>query len=150
MPQSFAQILVHLVFSTKNRKPTLADEIRDELHAYLGGIVENQKGTLLKVGSVADHIHLLIAHPRTCAPSELVLEIKTGSSKWLKTKGARYADFHWPNGYGMFSISPSHRAGLERYSANQAEHHRKETFQAEYRRLLERYGIPFDGRYVWD
>ncbi|MFN9594073.1 MAG: transposase [Pirellulaceae bacterium] len=88
MPQSFAQILVHLVFSTKNRKPTLADEIRDELHAYLGGIVENQKGTLLKVGSVADHIHLLIAHPRTCAPSELVLEIKTGSSKWLKTKGS--------------------------------------------------------------
>lgn len=88
MPQSFAQILVHLVFSTKNRKPTLADEIRDELHAYLGGIVENQKGSLLKVGSVADHIHLLIAHPRTCAPSELVLEIKTGSSKWLKTKGS--------------------------------------------------------------
>lgn len=88
MPQSFAQILVHLVFSTKNRKPTLADDIRDELHAYLGGIVENQKGTLLKVGSVADHIHLLIAHPRTCAPSELVLEIKTGSSKWLKTKGS--------------------------------------------------------------
>ncbi len=150
MPQSFAQILVHLVFSTKNRKTTLADDIRDELHAYLGGIVENQKGTLLKVGSVADHIHLLIAHPRTCAPSELVLEIKTGSSKWLKTKGARYADFHWQNGYGMFSISPSHRAALERYSANQAEHHRKETFQAEYRRLLERYGIPFDGRYVWD
>ncbi len=88
MPQSFAQILVHLVFSTKNRKTTLADEIRDELHAYLGGIVENQKGTLLKVGSVADHIHLLIAHPRTCAPSDLVLEIKTGSSKWLKTKGS--------------------------------------------------------------
>ncbi|MFN9549025.1 MAG: transposase [Pirellulaceae bacterium] len=79
---------MHLVFSTKNRKPTLADEIRDELHAYLGGIVDNQKGTLLKVGSVADHIHLLIAHPRTCAPSELVLEIKTGSSKWLKTKGS--------------------------------------------------------------
>jgi REP element-mobilizing transposase RayT len=88
MPQSFAQILVHLVFSTKNRKPTLADEIRDELHAYLGGIVENKKGTLLKVGSVADHIHLLTAQPRTCAPSELVLEIKTGSSKWLKTKGS--------------------------------------------------------------
>lgn len=89
MPQSFAQILVHLVFSAKNRNPTLADDIRDELHAYLGGIVENQKGTLLKVGSVADHIHLLTAQPRTCAPSELVLEIKTGSSKWLKTKGSR-------------------------------------------------------------
>ncbi|MFM8173720.1 MAG: IS200/IS605 family transposase [Pirellulaceae bacterium] len=150
MPQSLAQILVHLVFSTKNRKPTLADDVRDELHAYLGGIVENQKGTLLKVGSVADHIHLLIAHPRTCSPSDLVLEIKTGSSKWLKTKGARYADFHWQKGYGIFSISPSHRAALERYIANQAEHHWKETFEAGYRRLLEKYGIPFDDRYVWD
>jgi hypothetical protein len=76
MPQSLAQILVHLVFSTKNRKPLLADDVRDDLHAYLGGIVENQKGMLLKAGSVADHIHLLIAHPRTCSPSQLVLEIQ--------------------------------------------------------------------------
>ncbi|MBL9154855.1 MAG: transposase [Verrucomicrobiales bacterium] len=81
MPQSLAQILVHLVFSTKNREPWLTDAIRDELHAYIGGIVENQKGTLLKAGSVSDHIHLLIAHPRTCTPSDLVQEIKTGSSK---------------------------------------------------------------------
>ena len=105
MPQSLAQILVHLVFSTKNRNETLEDGIREELHAYIGGIVENQKGNLLKAGSVADHIHLLIAHPRTCSPSELVQEIKTGSSKWLKTKAARYAEFHWQGGYGIFSIS---------------------------------------------
>lgn len=95
MPQSLAQILVHLAFSTKNREAVLGDDIRDELHAYIGGIVENQKGTLLKSGSVTDHIHLLIAHPRTIAPAELVQEIKTGSSKWLKTKGARYLNFHW-------------------------------------------------------
>jgi REP element-mobilizing transposase RayT len=114
MPQSLAQILVHLVFSKKNREALLADDIRDELHAYIGGIVENQKGVLVKAGSVAELIHLLIAHPRTCAPSELVQEIKTGSSKWLKTKAARYADFHWQGGYGVFSISPSHRAALER------------------------------------
>jgi REP element-mobilizing transposase RayT len=107
-------MLVHLVFSTKNREPLLPDDIRDELHAYIGGIVENQKGTLLKAGSVADHIHLLVAHPRTCTPAELVQEIETGSSKWLKTKGARYADFHWQSGYGIFSISPSHRRGAAR------------------------------------
>ena len=87
MPQSFAQILVHLVFSTKNRVPFLGDDIRDGLHAYIGGIVENQKGTLLKAGSVADHIHLLIALPRVSAPSDLVQDIKTGSSKWVKTNG---------------------------------------------------------------
>lgn len=150
MPQSLAQILVHLVFSTKNREAVLGDAIRDELHAYIGGIVENQKGTLLKAGSVGDHIHLLIAHPRTCAPSDLVQEIKTGSSKWLKTKDARYVGFHWQAGYGMFSISPTHRAAVEAYIANQSEHHRKVTFQEEYRRLLSIYGIEFDERYVWD
>lgn len=150
MPQSLAQILVHLVFSTKNREPLLADEYRDELHAYIGGIMENQKGILLKAGSVADHIHLLIAHPRTCAPSELVQEVKTGSSKWLKTKSPLLAQFHWQGGYGIFSISPSHRPALERYIAGQAEHHRVVTFQEEYRRLLKKYGIEYDERYVWD
>ncbi len=149
MPQSLAQMLVHLVFSTKNREPLLPDDIRDELHAYIGGIVENQKGTLRKAGSVADHIHLLVAHPRTCTPAELVQEIETGSSKWLKTKGARYADFHWQSGYGIFSISPSHRRTLEAYIANQAEHDRTVTFQDEYRRLLAKYGIALDERYVW-
>ncbi len=129
---------------------SLDDAIRDELHAYIGGIVQNLHGTLLKAGFVADHIHLLIAHPRTCAPSDLVKEIKTGSSKWLKTRGARYADFHWQAGYGFFSISPAHRPALEQYIANQAEHHRKVTFQEEYRRLLNKYGIEFDEQYVWD
>jgi putative transposase len=150
MPQSLAQILVHLVFSTKHREASLPDDLRDELHAYIGGIVENHKGTLLKAGSVADHIHLLVAHPRTCAPSELVQEIKTGSSRWLKGQRFQYAGFHWQSGYGMFSISPSHRQTVEQYLANQAEHHRVVTFQEEYRRLLEKYEIPFDERYVWD
>ena len=150
MPQSLAQILVHLVFSTKNREMLLADDIRDDLHAYIGGIVDNQKGTLLKAGSVADHIHLLIALPRTCAPSDLVQEIKTGSSKWLKTKGTRYTNFRWQGGYGIFSISPSHRPALEDYIATQAEHHRVVTFQEEYRRLLEKYEIQIDERHVWD
>ena len=150
MPQSLAQILAHLVFSTKNREAVLADDIRDELHAYIGGIVENQKGTLLKAGSVADHIHLLIALPRTSAPADLVQDIKTGSSKWLKTKADRYASFHWQSGYGIFSISPSHRADLENYIGNQAEHHRSVTFQEEYRRLLKKYGVTYDEQYVWD
>ena len=150
MPQSLAQILVHLVFSTKNREPVLTDEFRDGLHAYLGGVIEHHQGTLLKAGSVADHIHLLIAFPRTCAPADLVQEIKTGSSKWLKTKGPELVGFHWQSGYGVFSISPSHRPALEEYIATQAEHHRVVTFQEEYRRLLEKNGIAYDERYVWD
>ncbi len=150
MPQSLAQILAHLVFSTKNREAVLADDIRDELHAYCGGIVANQQGTLLKAGSVADHIHLLIAMPRTCAPADLVLAIKTGTSKWLKTKGLRYARFHWQSGYGIFSLSPSHRAAHAKYIGEQAEHHRTMTFQEEYRRWLKKYDVAYDERYVWD
>jgi REP element-mobilizing transposase RayT len=150
MPQSLAKLLVHIVFSTKKREASLTDDIRDDLHAYIGGIVENKNGTLLRAGSVTDHIHLLIAHPRTCAPSELVQEIKTGSSKWLKTKGERYGTFHWQSGYGIFSISCTHRTALETYISNQAKHHRTITFEDEYRRLLAKHDIPFDERYVWE
>lgn len=149
MPQSLAQILVHIVFSTKNRERILADADRDELHAYIGGICQNLSGTLLKAGSVADHIHLLAAHPRTCSPAEFIESLKTGSSKWLKTKGARYAGFHWQGGYGMFSISPSHRRVVEAYLTGQEEHLRTVTFQDEYRKLCRKYGIALDERYVW-
>ena len=148
MPQSLSQILVHRVLSTKNRKPLITDDIRDDLHAYIGGIVGNVSGTLLKAGSVENHVHLLIAHPRTCSPAHLVEAIKTGSSKWIKTKGAR--GFHWQNGYGAFSISPSHRGALEQYIASQRAHHRTTTFEQEYRNLLKKYGLAFDERYVWD
>jgi putative transposase len=150
MSQSLAKILVHLVFSTKHRQPLIADNIRDDLHAYIGGIIDHHRGTLLKAGSVADHVHLLVAHPRTCSPADLVQEIKTGSSKWIKTRCPDLTDFHWQNGYGMFSISPSHRAVLEQYIAEQAAHHQTVTFQDEYRQLLVKYDIAWDERYVWD
>ena len=150
MPQSLASLLVHLVFSTKDREPLLPDEMRADLHAYIGGIVADCGGTLLAAGSVADHIHLLVSHPRTTSPADLVKEIKIGSSKWIKLRDPRLSGFHWQAGYGMFSISPAHRPALERYIARQAEHHRVIGFQEEYRRLLTRYGVEWDERYVWD
>lgn len=150
MSQSLAQILLHVVFSTKHREPIIAETNREALHAYLGGILENLNGVLLKAGSVPDHIHLLVGHPRTCAPADLVQEIKTGSSKWLKTQDSRYAKFHWQTGYGIFSVSPSNRVAVESYLERQAEHHRVTTFQEEYRELLRRHGIKWDERYVWD
>ena len=150
MSQAFAQILVHFVFSTKHRQPLLTDAIRPELHAYMGGIVASLQGTLLRAGSVADHTHLLIALPRTCSPAVLVQEVKTGSTKWLKAKYPECHAFHWQNGYGAFSISPSHRTVLENYIDRQAEHHREVTFQEEFRRLLTKYNVAFDERYLWD
>jgi REP-associated tyrosine transposase len=150
MPQSLAQILVHFVFSTKNRERFLADGFRDDLHAYIGGILRQLSGALLAAGSVEDHIHLLVAHPRTASPAEVIEKVKTGSSIWIKKQAPSCASFHWQNGYGAFSISPSHRPGLEEYFAGQREHHRVVTFQDEYRRLLAKYEVGFDERYVWD
>ena len=150
MAQALAQIIVHIVFSTKNREPTLADNLRDDLHAYIGAIIEKYKGKLLTAGSVPNHIHLLVAHPRTCSTSELVKQIKLGSSFWLKMKSSKYSNFYWQRGYGIFSISPSHRTNLERYITNQAEHHREISFEQEYVRLLDKYEITYDERYIWD
>jgi len=150
MPQSLASLLAHIVFSTKHRVPVIADDVRKDLHGYIGGILDNVNGTLLHAGSVEDHIHLLVAQPRTLSPAALIEEIKTGTSKWIKTQGSKYAGFHWQAGYGMFSISPSHRPAVEKYLDGQKEHHRKVTFQDEFRKLLRKYEITFDERYVWD
>ena len=111
---------------------------------------ERTKRVLLQAGSVEDHIHLLLTHPRTISPAKLVQEIKTGSSKWIKTKGVRFTKFAWQTGYGIFSISPSHQQAVVKYIENQAEHHRNNSFQDEYRNLLAKYNVPFDERYVWD
>jgi putative transposase len=100
VPQSLSSRLVHLVFSTKDREPMIHDDIRDELHAYIGGIAADCAGILLCAGSVEDHIHLLVSHPRTMTPADLVKEIKIVSSKWIEARDKRLAAFHWQGGYG--------------------------------------------------
>lgn len=150
MPQSLSNILVHLVFSTKDRNPWIADDWRDDLHSYIGGVVRRCGGDLLAAGSVEDHIHLLFPLPRTITVADLVKEIKAGSSRWIHQEGCRQKDFHWQAGYGIFSISPGHRESVMRYIGNQREHHRTISFKDEYLRLLAKYGITHDERYVWD
>jgi len=151
MAQSLAKILVHIVFSTKERRPFLRDKsLREELHRYLGGILANLDCQALIVGGAEDHVHLLCALSRTHTPAEIVKELKRGSSLWLKTKSSELWDFAWQNGYGMFSIGFSQIESVRAYIARQDEHHRKVSFQDEFRRLLKRYAIEFDERYVWD
>jgi putative transposase len=151
MPQSFAQVFTHLVFSTKDRRPFLQDRaIRDEMHRFLGGTCHRLECPILLVGGVADHVHVLCCLGRTISIADLVRELKRESSPWIKTKSAELSDFYWQSGYGAFSVSPGHVATLKEYIANQEEHHRKESFQDEYRRLLTKYGIEWDERYVWD
>lgn len=151
MPQSLAKLLVHIVFSTKERRPFLNDRpLRDELHAYLGGILTNLDCPPLIIGGVADHVHLLTTLARTRAAADVVKEVKRGSSIWLKTATPSLAQFAWQTGYGIFSIGASQIPAVRRYIAGQEQRHRRITFQDEFRTLLARYEVEYDERYVWD
>ncbi len=151
MPQSLAQILVHTVFSTKERRPILRDaDLREEMHRYLGGILNHLECAPIIVGGVEDHVHLLASLSRTCSVAEMVKELKRGSSLWIKGRDPRLCDFTWQAGYGVFSVGYSQIAQVKRYIAGQQEHHVKRSFQDEFRALLKRYQIAYDERYVWD
>ena len=150
MPQSLARLYIHLVFSTKLRSRTLTDDIRDPLHRYIATVINNQKCHSVLANSREDHIHILFDLHRTVALSNLVQEIKTASSKWIKTQGLRYHDFAWQSGYAAFAVDAFSMRAARAYVANQQEHHRVETFQDEYRRLLLDNGIEFDEQYIWD
>jgi REP element-mobilizing transposase RayT len=151
MPQSLAQLYVHIVFSTKNRAPFLKDAaFRERTHAYLKGICDNQASPSLRVGGAEDHVHVLCRLSTTLDAATLIRELKRESSKWIKEENPRLGDFHWQKGYGAFYVSPSHVSALIEYIMNQEEHHRRETFQDEFRRLCKKYGVELDERYVWD
>jgi putative transposase len=149
MGQSLVQIYVHIVFSTKSRKPfLLAEADSARLHAYVSGICKNQNSPAIIVGGVEDHVHLLCRLGKTIDIAKLVRHLKSDSSEWVK-KELAIPDFYWRTGYGAFSVSPSHVQALTNYIANQEEHHRKESFQDEFRRLCEKYCVDIDERYVW-
>ncbi len=151
MSQSIAQIYLRIVFSTKHRRPFLHDRtIRAQIHKGLGGACNKLQCPVLRVGGVADHVHILCRFVASLALKDFLKELKRESSQWIKTKSPDLTDFYWQNGYGAFSISPSHVDDLCAYIDNQEEHHRKETFQDEFRRLLTKYGIKWEERYVWD
>ncbi|MFN0159062.1 MAG: IS200/IS605 family transposase [Bacteroidota bacterium] len=151
MPQSLAQIYLHIVFSTKHRFPFLSDDgVRNEMHAYLGGVCNNLGCQVISVGGVADHVHILCRLSRMVTVAKLLEEVKKNSSKWVKTKRSRLAKFAWQNGYGAFSVSQSQIENVRRYIARQEAHHRRQSFQEEYLALLEKYETTFDLKYLWD
>jgi REP element-mobilizing transposase RayT len=151
MAQSLSQVYLHIVFSTKNRARFLQDRaLRERTHAYLAGACRNLDSPSIIVGGVEDHVHILCRLAKTLSISEFIRELKRESSKWLKEQSSDLSSFFWQGGYGAFSISPAHVKGLTDYITNQEEHHKKETFQEEFRRLLRLYEIEFDEKYVWD
>jgi putative transposase len=149
MGQSLSHLLIHSVFSTKDRRPFLrSEEMRKEIYAYMAGILKNLECHPVKIGGVEDHVHILSSLSKNIAFSELIGRIKGSSSKRLKEKGVH--GFAWQNGYGAFSVSESNAETLVADITNQAEHHRKFSFQEEVRELLKRHRIRFDERYLWD
>ena len=150
MPQSLSQVLVHVVFSTKNRVPFLDPEIRDRVHAYLATVGRICGAETSRVGGVEDHVHEACNLPRTLTTSKLVETIKKDSSRWIKTLGRDYRSFRWQAGFGAFSVSSLQLRALITYIDNQEEHHKTQTFQDELRLLLQKYRISYDERYLWD
>jgi putative transposase len=150
MATSLSSILVHLVFSTKHREAFITPEIEAELYPYLAQIFREYGSPTLSINGTANHVHILFVLGRTSAVADLVEEVKSSSSLWIKTKGQEFRSFHWQTGYGAFSIGQSSVAALKEYIANQKQHHRRRTFEEEYRSLLQKYEINYDERYLWD
>jgi putative transposase len=150
MSQSLARLHIHLIFSTKDRERILSDRVREAFHAYTATVLQNLKCQPMLINSVEDHVHILFDLARTVAVSQVVEEVKKSSSKWIKTQGPEFSGFAWQAGYGAFAVSESNVPDVRAYISNQAEHHRKRSFQDEYRAFLDRHGIAYDERYVWD
>jgi putative transposase len=151
MPQSLANVALHIVFSTKQRRPYLQDDgLRQSLHSYLIGILRQRDCPALALNSVADHLHLLCQLSRTITIADLLKEVKGSSSHWLKSESTALQGFQWQGGYSVFSVSQSKISIVKQYIANQSEHHRKQSFQEELLGLLQRHQIQYNEEYLWD
>jgi putative transposase len=149
MATTFTSILLHCIFSTKNRAALILPEIETQLHRYIGGIVGNHQCRQLCIGGTANHLHMLVSMSKNVTIVELMEDVKKDSSKWIKTQGPRFADFHWQEGYAALSIGESGVAALRSYIANQPQHHQQTSFEEELLLFLQKYGIPYDERYIW-
>ena len=150
MAHTFTSLLVHVIFSTKDRRPSLDADLGCRLFAYMGGVLRETKSTPVIINGPNDHVHALVTMPPTLSLSDLMRTLKTNSSRWVHESFPQHKAFAWQTGYGAFTVSRSNAEEVERYIANQEEHHRHVSFQDEYLAFLKRHGIAFDPRYVWD
>ena len=148
MSQSLAKVNVHIVFTTKYGQELISDDIRDELHLYIIGVLSNLGSYTHELYANPDHIHILCTLPRTITMAVLVSKVKTSSSHWIKHKGI--PGFYWQDGYGIFSVSNSKVEVVKKYIKNQPQHHKHEDYKDEFRLFLKENDIEYDERYVWD
>ncbi len=149
MAHSFCKIYIHIIFSTKNRQRWLDETIRPRVHAYIATLARNAGCPFVVAGGPDDHIHILADMGKKVHPVEMIGRIKQESSKFIKTLGSEYRDFYWQSGYGMFSVGPTRVDDVKAYIDGQVDHHRRQTFQDEFRAFLDRYGIEYDEQYIW-
>jgi len=150
MSQTHHGLLIHIIFSTKLRKPLIGDDWRDDLFACIGGTAREHKATVLASGGIEDHIHLLVKIHPSFAISDTVRHLKANASRWINQQHKVDCRFEWQRGYGVFSVSQSMSETVKSYIANQRQHHAQQSFRDEYLELLCRHGVEFDERYVFD
>ena len=149
MPNTFSQIFLHVVFAVKFRRAQIPLDKRDEIYNYISGIVFNHGCKLMCIGGVTDHVHLLIRLSTSVAVAKLIQSVKVGSSNFITHKQYHPRDFHWQDGYGVFSVSPNHVEGVTKYINNQIEHHLGTTFLDEYKQLLDRNEVAINPIYIF-
>ncbi len=147
---SYVHHCYHVIFSTKHRRPLIQKEFQEALYQYIGGIIRDKNGSLVEIGGLEDHIQLLAYFHQTIATSDMIRDIKSGSSRWLNEVHTPPEKFNWQVKYGSFSVSQSAIPKVKAYIQGQEKHHRKESFQDEFRRFLTQHGFEIDERYIWD
>ena len=150
MSQSLSDIILHIVFSTKDREPLIHTDIEEELYRYISGVCRNFDSPIIIINGVADHLHLLLNLAKTLSSSKLISDIKSNSSRWIKTKGTPYRNFSWQSGYGAFSVSRTNVDSAAKYISLQKEHHKILGFKEEYLSMLNRAHISYDEKFLWN
>jgi len=149
MGSTLTNLVAHIIFSTKDRVPVIGESIQDRLYEYIGGIIRGERGVLLAVGSIPDHVHVLAKLRADQSMAELVKRIKGNSSRWINENHLITGHFGWQDGYGAFSVSQSQLAFVQQYVLDQKEHHKKRSFQEEFVDFLKKQGLEFDEKYLW-
>ena len=150
MSDSYTNLLYHIIFSTKDRRPLITELRQPRLYDYIGGTIRSLGGISLELNGTEDHVHLLAKLRPDKAVSDVLRDLKANASGWMHDVFPESKAFSWQRGYGAFSVSPSQLNAVLEYVKNQEEHHRAHSFQEEYREFLHKYGVEFDERYVWD
>jgi len=146
----YLSLLGHFTWSTARREPWIEADMREDLYSYIGGIMRNKNARLISAGAMFDHVHLYASLPSTISIADFVNAVKSNSSRWIHESYSRFRGFAWQEGYGAFSVSKSEEGKVVKYISNQEEHHRKRTFKEELVGLLDKHGIVYDKRYIWD